>query len=79
MLGTGEEGGGCCLISGFPSSSKMLGPYFGHHPHKKGIPECKYINETYNEQTQEPFSDAHNTQRLFFSFLTFLRTILDAM
>ena len=57
---------GSGLISGFPSSSKMLGSYFGHHPYKKGVTECKYINETYNEQTQEPFPDAHNTQRLFF-------------
>lgn len=66
--------GGCCLISGFPSSSKMLGS-FGHHPHKKGVTDCKHISETYNEQTQEPFSDACYTQRLFFffSFLCFSR------
>lgn len=71
--------GGCCLISGFPSSSKVLGS-FGHHPHKKGVTDCKHISETYNEQTQEPFSDARNTQRLFFfPFLAFLGTILDAM
>ena len=70
--GGAGEGAGCCLISGFPSSSKMLGSYFGHHPYKKGVTECKYINETYNEQTQEPFPDAHNTQRLFFfSFPSF--------
>lgn len=68
MLGAGWGGAGCCLISGFPSSSKMLGSYFGHHPYKKGVTECKDINETYNEQTQEPFPDAHNTQRLFFFF-----------
>ena len=66
LLWGGGAGAGCCLISGFPSSSKMLGSYFGHHPYKKGVTECKYINETYNEQTQEPFPDAHNTQRLFF-------------
>lgn len=68
--GGGGGRGGCCPLSGFPSSPKMLGLWFGLSLALKRSYPCKHANEKYNEYTKESLAGACHAQgQLFLVFL----------